>query len=110
MNEAAIELRKVGVRRGGRWILRDIDWNVAAGTYAAILGPNGSGKSTLARILAGHLFPSAGEVRVIGEKFGETDLAELRKSIRLVQAAGPYDVDETLTARQAVLTGFVGTV
>src|SRR5437868_10722458 len=110
MNEAAIELRKVGVRRGGRWILRDVDWNVRGGTCCAILGPNGSGKSTLARILAGHLFPSAGEVRVVGEKFGETDLAELRKSIRLVQAAGPYDVDESLAAREVVLTGFFGTL
>src|SRR5947207_1612725 len=104
MSEDAIELRKVGVRRGGRWILREVDWNVAAGTCVAILGPNGSGKSTLARILAGHLFPSAGEARVIGGEFGEADLAELRKSIRLVQAAGPYDVDGDLTARQAVLT------
>ena len=110
MNEAAIGLRKVGVRRGGRWILREVDWNVPGGTCCAILGPNGSGKSTLARIVAGHLFPSAGECRINGEKFGETELAELRKSIRLVQAAGPYDVDQALTARQAVLTGFFGTL
>ncbi len=106
----AIELQGVGVRRGGRWILRDVSWSVPAGACCAILGPNGSGKSTLTRILAAHLFPSSGQCTVAGEKFGEANLAELRQSIRLVQAAGPYDVEPTLTAREVVLTGFFGTL
>ena len=67
----AIDLKGVGVRRGTRWILRDVTWTVPASACCAILGPNGSGKSTLTRILAGHLFPSAGECSIIGEKFGE---------------------------------------
>ena len=76
----------------------------------AILGPNGSGKSTLTRILAAHLYPTAGECAILGQKFGETNLQELRHSIRLVQAAGPYDVDPSLTAREVVVTGFYGTL
>jgi iron complex transport system ATP-binding protein len=108
--ESAIDLSGIGVRRGLRWILRDVSWTVTAGTCAAILGPNGSGKSTLTRILAGHLYPSAGESSILGRKFGETNLQELRQSIRLVQAAGPYDVDPSLTARDVVLTGFFGTL
>jgi iron complex transport system ATP-binding protein len=108
--QPAIELRNVGVRRGERWILRDINWTVRAGSCAAILGPNGSGKSTLARILCGYIWPTAGEVRVAGQRFGETDLNDLRHDIRLVQSAGPYDVDGELTAREAVLTGLFGTI
>ncbi len=76
----------------------------------AILGPNGSGKSTLARILAAHLFPTTGEVEVLGNRFGESDLPAVRHRIRLVQSAGPYDVDPTLSARETVLTGFFGTL
>lgn len=106
----AIDLHGVGVRRGTRWILRDASWRVPAGTCCAILGPNGSGKSTLTRILAGHLFPSSGECEILGCKFGETNLQELRKSIRLVQAAGPYEVEPALTARDVVLTGFFATL
>src|SRR6058998_2910811 len=98
--EPAISLSSVGLIRGGRWILRDINWQIDRGTCAAILGPNGSGKSTLARIIAGYLWPSSGEVMVAGQRFGEIDLNELRKSIRLVQAAGPYDADSQLTARE----------
>jgi iron complex transport system ATP-binding protein len=106
----AIELNGVGVRRGTRWILRDATWSVPAGTCAALLGPNGSGKSTLTRILAAHLYPSTGRVRILGGSFGETNLQQLRKSIRLVQAAGPYDVEPTLTTRDVALTGFFGTL
>ena len=96
--------------RDQRWILRDIAWTVPQGACAAILGPNGSGKSTLTRILACHLWPTAGRCAILGGSFGQANLIELRHSIRLVQAAGPYDLDATLTTRQVVLTGLFGTI
>jgi iron complex transport system ATP-binding protein len=98
------------MKRGERWILRDINWTIPAGSCCAILGPNGSGKSTLTRILAAHSWPTTGECEVLGGKFGETSLPELRYCIRLVQAAGPYDVEPELTAREVVETGFFGTL
>ena len=106
----AIKLAGVGVRRGETWILSGLDWSVPAGACAAILGPNGSGKSTLARILACHLWPTEGEASVLGSRMGEANLLDVRRSIRLVQSAGPYDVDPELTAHQVVLTGFFGTI
>jgi iron complex transport system ATP-binding protein len=108
--ESAIELQGVGVLRDRRWILRDVNWTIPAGSCCAILGPNGSGKSTLARILAGNLWPTAGHVRVLDGVFGESSLPELRKQIRLVQAAGPFDVDPELTTHEVVLTGFFSTI
>jgi iron complex transport system ATP-binding protein len=110
LQQPGIQLSGVGVRRGERWILREIDWSVPAGSCVAILGPNGSGKSTLARVLAGYIWPSVGEVSIDGHRFGETDLNDLRHTIRLVQSAGPYDVDAELTAQQVVLTGLFGTI
>lgn len=106
----AIALHDVSLLRGGRRILHDISWTVQPHTCVAILGPNGSGKSTLARIISGYVWPTHGEVSVNGERFGEVDLNALRRSVRLVQSAGPYDVDEELTAREAVLTGLFGTI
>ncbi len=103
-------MRGVGVMRDGRWILRDINWTVPVGSLSAILGPNGSGKSTLARIAACHLWPTAGECTVLGGRFGQANLPELRRRIRLVQPAGPYDVDPALTAREVVLTGYFGSI
>jgi iron complex transport system ATP-binding protein len=106
----AIQLSNVGLRRGDTWILRGIDWTVPQGACAAILGPNGSGKSTLTRILACHYWPTEGESSVLGSTFGDASLLDLRQSIRLVQPAGPYDIDPELTALTTVLTGFFGTL
>ena len=86
--------------------MRGIDWNVAAGSCVAILGPNGSGKSTISRIIGCHLWPTEGRCAILGQTFGQVSLPELRKQIRLVQPAGPYDIDPELTARQVVCTGF----
>jgi iron complex transport system ATP-binding protein len=110
MSHHAFDLRSVGVLRGRTWILRDITWNLHQGGLGAILGPNGSGKSTLARILAAHLYPSAGTVTVLGKTFGQTNLHDLRQSIRLVQSAGPYDVQADLSTRAVVVTGFFSTL
>ena len=112
MNEdpMAIVLAGVGFRRDGRWILDDINWKVPAGSCAAILGPNGSGKSTLTRIIAGHLWPTVGDVQVLGETFGRVDLHSLRKELRLVQSNTSVEMDPDLTAIQVVLTGFFGTL
>jgi iron complex transport system ATP-binding protein len=106
----AIRLRHVGFRRADRWILDDINLDVPTGTCAAILGPNGSGKSTLTRIIAGQLWPTVGEVRVLGQRFGEVDLHSLRRDIRLVQSSSPVEMDPDLTAEQVVLSGFFGTL
>src|SRR5436190_14442420 len=110
IQQPAFELRNVSLSRGGREILRDISWSIPRGACAAILGPNGSGKSTLARILAGYTWPTRGEVFVNSAHFGEVDLNQLRRGVRLVQSAGPYDVDAELTAREVVLTGLFGTI
>lgn len=110
LEKLAIELQNVGVWRSRRWILRNIGWQVEQGACAAILGPNGSGKSTLARIIACHLWPTEGEASILGSVFGQADLPEVRKGIRLLQPAGPYDIDAELTSIEVVLTGFFGTL
>lgn len=104
--QPAILLRGVSLSRGDTTLLHDVNWSVAPGTCAAILGPNGSGKSALARVISGYMWPTAGDVWVLGRHFGDTDLQSLRHSLRLVQPSGPFDVEPGLSARQVVLTGF----
>ena len=54
---------------GGLYVaLRDVAFDVAAGTFCAIVGPSGCGKSTLLNIVAGLLSPSSGTVRVDGRE------------------------------------------
>ncbi len=45
-------------------ILKDITFNVNAGTFLAIIGPNGSGKTTLINLLCGMLKPKSGTIKI----------------------------------------------
>jgi ABC-type lipoprotein export system ATPase subunit len=60
-----------------------IDLDVAAGETLAVMGPSGCGKSTLLHLLGGLDRPSAGEIRLAGQRLdqmGERALARLRRS------------------------------
>ena len=62
-------------------VLVDINLDIAAGDYIALMGPSGSGKSTLLNLIAGIDKPSSGEIRVAGvdiTQLGESDLAAWR--------------------------------
>ena len=43
----------VGVRLGGRDILRDVSFTVRPGEFTGLIGPNGAGKTTLLRVILG---------------------------------------------------------
>jgi len=63
-------LDAVGLQRafGALRVLRGVDVRVRAGEALVVVGPNGAGKTTLLRLLAGLARPSAGEVRVLGQR------------------------------------------
>jgi manganese/iron transport system ATP-binding protein len=50
----------------GHVALKDITFELEAGTICGLVGVNGSGKSTLFKTIMGFLRPSAGEVRIAG--------------------------------------------
>jgi zinc/manganese transport system ATP-binding protein len=72
MNPSAplVQLKGAQARIGGRTVWSDVNIEIAAGEFTAILGPNGSGKTTLLRVLLGELALAAGSASVLGHAPG----------------------------------------
>lgn len=82
-----IAFKDVTLKRNGQVLLDGIDWDIHQNEQWGILGLNGSGKTSLLNIIAGYHFPSTGEVEVLGNVFGKTNLPELRKLIGFVSSS-----------------------
>ncbi len=67
---ALLEARGLQRSFGRVRILHGLDLSLRPGEALAIIGPNGAGKTTLLRLLAGLIRPSAGEVRILGQRLG----------------------------------------
>lgn len=46
--------------------VKDVSFEIGEGQIAGILGPNGAGKSTTIKMLTGTLYPTSGEIDVLG--------------------------------------------
>ena len=60
--ERLVSLDNVGIRRGGRWLVRGVGFDIRRGEIVTLIGPNGSGKSTTVRTVIGALTPDEGRV------------------------------------------------
>ncbi|MEK5069001.1 ABC transporter ATP-binding protein [Sporosarcina sp. FSL K6-1508] len=79
-----VSFKDVSFSRGDRLILQAINWTVRQNEHWGILGLNGSGKTSLLNIMSAFNFPSNGEVTIMGNLFGKTNLPELRREIGFV--------------------------
>jgi heme exporter protein A len=61
-----LTVHNLGVARGPRLILRDVNFEIASGEALTLIGPNGAGKTTLLRALAGLLPTQSGSIRLTG--------------------------------------------
>jgi iron complex transport system ATP-binding protein len=100
-----LSLENLGIHRGDAHLVRGIDWSVRRGEHWVILGANGSGKTSLLRALGGYLTPSEGEVRLLGETFGEADWRELRTRLGFVSASIAHLLHDEDTALEIVAGG-----
>jgi iron complex transport system ATP-binding protein len=101
---AALSLSDVTLVREGRAILNNVSWNVGADERWVVLGRNGCGKSTLMKIASLYLHPSSGEVEVLGEKLGRTDVRSLRKRIGVASSGMADQLRSDLIATDVVMT------
>lgn len=81
-----IHLHQLTLRRENRDILRGVDLDISPGEHWALLGRNGCGKTTVLEMITGYLFPTSGTVQVLGHRFGEVDVREVRKKIGYISS------------------------
>jgi ABC-2 type transport system ATP-binding protein len=74
MNNLAIEVEDLVVKRGNRRVLHNFSCSVPAGSVTGLLGPSGSGKTTLMRAIVGVQRVESGKVTVLGRPAGHKDL------------------------------------
>jgi putative spermidine/putrescine transport system ATP-binding protein len=65
---SAVSFRKVSRHFGAVRAVDAVDLDIVPGEFFAMLGPSGSGKTTCLRLIAGFEQPTAGEIRIFGEK------------------------------------------
>jgi molybdate transport system ATP-binding protein len=117
MSERYIEttLRHVNLRRGGREVLRDIDWTIRPSERWILAGPNGAGKTQLLKLVAGSVWPEPRENTVRSYRWrGErhSSPSEVREEIGYI---GPERQDRyerygwNPTVEQVVGTGLYRT-
>jgi osmoprotectant transport system ATP-binding protein len=73
-----------GKGEGGRALVREVSFTVGAGETLVLLGRSGSGKTTTLKLINRLLEPTAGEVRVAGERASELAATRLRRRIGYV--------------------------
>ncbi len=78
---------------GDRRVLDGVTLTVESNSIHAIVGPNGCGKSTLLRVVAGMESPSAGSVRITGERKHTNETAIVFQEPRLL---GWWDVGRNI--------------
>jgi ATP-binding cassette subfamily B multidrug efflux pump len=65
-------------------VLRDLSFEVAGGSIAAVVGPTGAGKTTLVNLIARFYDPQRGRILIDGTDIREVTLESLRKEIAYV--------------------------
>ena len=81
-NEAVIKIRNLSKSYRDFWglekvqALKSLSLDVNKGEIFGLLGPNGSGKTTTMKLLLGLLFPSHGEITILGESANNVEKNE----------------------------------
>jgi iron complex transport system ATP-binding protein len=89
-------------------LLDDLAWEVQTPERWVILGPNGSGKTTLLQVAGARLWPTRGEVEILGARLGRVDLRTLRPRVALVSGSVIRQLRATQSVREVVVSGRFG--
>ncbi|MFA5185148.1 MAG: ABC transporter ATP-binding protein [Patescibacteria group bacterium] len=79
-----VSLKGVSVRYGDKFALKDVSFDVPAGTKTAIIGPTAAGKTQLLYLLTGLIEPSGGSVEYAHRPLADYEPVSLHRRIAFV--------------------------
>ena len=103
--QPVLDVSGLRIQRGSTVLVRDVSWRINRGEHWAILGANGCGKTSLLSALTGYLAPTAGDIELLGQKYGESDWRQLRTNIGIVSSSIRQLMAESEPALQTVASG-----
>lgn len=85
-----LEFKEVTFGYGENPVLRDLSFQIPAGSFTALVGKSGSGKSTIAKLISRYYDPNVGQI-IIDDKFDlkKIDLESFRKQVAVVFQDSP---------------------
>jgi manganese/zinc/iron transport system ATP- binding protein len=105
MNEVVLEVKNLTAAYQKNTVLRDVNFQVEAGSLTGIVGPNGAGKSTLIKTMLALHPVLSGEVHFFGSTY-----KKMKKRIGYVPQRGSVDWDFPTIALDVVMMGLYGQI
>jgi zinc transport system ATP-binding protein len=100
VNPPALHFHHVTVTFGDSQVLEDVNFDIEAGQFLAIVGPNGAGKSTLFRVALGLVNPTRGHTAIYGQ--GPREAAP---TVGYVPQLKTFDRSFPASALELIVTG-----
>ena len=87
-----VRLKHLTLERNGRAVLDDVSWTLRPGQRWVLVGGNGAGKTQLLKIIAGDVWPAAGE----GKSASAVASSSRRYRWRNETFRSPFEVKEEI--------------
>lgn len=87
MNEYVLEVNDLCKKYKETMAVNHVNMKIKKGDIYGFIGRNGSGKSTTLKLIAGHIFPTSGEIKLFGE---ERNSFTNKRIGALIENAGLY--------------------
>jgi iron complex transport system ATP-binding protein len=100
-----VALENVTLKRKEQTLISKVNWEILPGQNWVLLGPNGAGKTLLLRLITGYLWPTEGQITVLGHILGKIDLRSLRRKIGWVSQALADLMPQYVTLKETILSG-----
>ncbi len=80
-NLPVFKFSDVSVKRDGKNIIEVKNLEIFPGQNLVVIGLNGAGKSTILNVLSTDIYPTKGQVNILGETIGKVDINDLKNRL-----------------------------